>query len=103
MLILNLILGLFLLLQTTLFCSFSWLSDFIVGFPRWLCGSESTCQAGHRGSIPGSGRPLEKEMAPTPVFLPGKSHGRGALQDTVHGSQRVRHYLVTKEQTHHCT
>ena len=25
------------------------------------------------------------EMATTPVFLPGKSHGRGAWQATVHG------------------
>ena len=23
--------------------------------------------------------PLEKEMQPTPVFLPGKSHGQGSL------------------------
>ena len=23
--------------------------------------------------------PLEKEMAPTPVFLPGESHGQGSL------------------------
>ena len=29
-----------------------------------------------RGSIPGSGRSLEMEMATTPVFLPGKSHGQ---------------------------
>ena len=26
------------------------------GFPRWLHGKESTCQAGDMGSIPGSGR-----------------------------------------------
>ena len=25
--------------------------------------------------------PLEKEMAPTPVFLPGKSHGQQSLAD----------------------
>ena len=69
MLILNLILGPCMLLQTALFCSFSWQSDFIVGFPRWLCDKESTCQAGHRGSIPGSGRPLEKEMVPHSSIL----------------------------------
>ena len=28
-------------------------------------------------SIPGSGRPLEKET--TPVFLPGESHGQRSL------------------------
>ena len=38
--------------------------------------------------------PLEKQ--PTPVFLPGKSHGRepGGLQSM--GSQKVRHDLVTE-------
>ena len=29
--------------------------------------------------------PLEKEKQPTPVFLPGKSHDRGAWRGTVHG------------------
>ena len=29
--------------------------------------------------------PLEKEMAPTPVFLPGESHGQRNLVGTVHG------------------
>ena len=37
--------------------------------------------------------PLEKEMAPTPVFLPGESHG--GLQPV--GSQRARHDRVTKQ------
>ena len=69
MLTVNLILGPCMLLQTALFCSFSWQSDFIVGFPWWLCDKESTCQAGHRGSIPGSGRPLEKEMVPHSSIL----------------------------------
>ena len=36
--------------------------------------------------------PLEKEMAkPTPVFLPGESHGPRSLAATVHG--------ITKSQT----
>ena len=29
--------------------------------------------------IPDLGRPLEKEMAPAPIFLPGKSHGQRSL------------------------
>ena len=33
------------------------------------------CNAGDPGSIPGSGRSPEKEMATTPVLLPGKFHG----------------------------
>ena len=28
---------------------------------------------------------MEKEMQPTPVFLPGEFHGQGAWWATVHG------------------
>ena len=35
--------------------------------------------AGDTGSIPGSGRPLSIKWQPTPVFLPGKSHGQRGL------------------------
>ena len=31
------------------------------------------------GSIPGSGRSLEGGRQPTPVFLPGESHGQRSL------------------------
>ena len=40
-------------------------------------GKASACNAGDLDSIPGSGRSPEKE--PTPVFLPGESHGRRSL------------------------
>ena len=40
------------------------------GFPDSLVGKESTCNAGDRSSIPGSGRsPRERDRLPTPVFL----------------------------------
>ena len=46
-------------------------------------GSEvkaSACSVGDLGSIPGSGRsPGEGNGNPTPVFLPGESHGRRSL------------------------
>ena len=35
--------------------------------------------AGDSDSIPGSEDLLEKEMEPTPVFLPGKSYGQRSL------------------------
>ena len=38
-----------------------------------------------------------RKWEPTPVFLPGESHERGAWQATVHGVQRVGHYLATRE------
>ena len=42
--------------------------------------------------------PLEKGMQPTAVFLPGKFHGRGARQATIHGvGKRLVHDLVTKQ------
>ena len=49
--------------------------------PRWLSGKESSCQCrGHRFLIPGLGRPpWRRKWQPTPVFLPGKSHGQRSL------------------------
>ena len=57
--------------------------------------------AGDLGSIPGSGRfPWRRTRQPTPVFLPGKSHGQRSLVDKVHEVPRVmqkEHELVTKQ------
>ena len=39
----------------------------------------STGDVRDTGLIPGSGRSLEKSQAPTPVFLPGESHGQRSL------------------------
>ena len=47
-----------------------------VGFPGGSVGKESACDTGDPGSIPGSGR---REWQPTPVFLPGESHGQNSL------------------------
>jgi len=62
------------------------------GFPGGSDDNESACNAGEMGSIPRSRRfPQGRKWQPTPVFLPGKSHGWGIWQATV---QRV-----TKSQT----
>ena len=57
----------------------------------WHCGSEvkvSACNVGDLGSIPGLGRsPREENGNPTPLFLPGESHGWRSL---VGYSPRVR-------------
>ena len=83
------------------------LTTTLKGFPGGSDGKESACNAGDLGSIPGSGRspregngyPLQysslensmdciihgvakdwkRQWHPTPVFLPGKSHGRRSL------------------------
>ena len=49
------------------------------GFPGSSDGKESACSAGDLGLIPGLGRSPEKEIQPTTVFLPGKSHGQRSL------------------------
>ena len=48
-----------------------------VGLPQWLSVRETACNAGTAGDvglIPGSGRSPGGGQ-PTPVFLPGESHG----------------------------
>ena len=50
------------------------------GFPGSSDGKASACNAGGLGSIPGLGRfPGEGNGNPTPVFLPGESHGQRSL------------------------
>ena len=50
-------------------------------------GKESACNAGDLSSIPGLGRfPWRMAWQPTPVFLPGESHGQRSLAGhIVHG------------------
>ena len=50
-----------------------------MGFPGSSVSKESALSAGDPGSIPGSGRSLEGGRQPTPVFLPGESHGQRSL------------------------
>ena len=50
------------------------------GFPGGSVGKESTCSVGDPGSIPGFGKiPWRRKWQPTPVFLPGESHGQRSL------------------------
>ena len=46
------------------------------------------------GSIPGSGKYPAGGWQPTPVFLPGKSHGERSLAGYSVGSQRIKHDLA---------
>ena len=48
------------------------------GLFRWLSGKETPANAGDVGSIPWLGRSPGGGQ-PTPVFLPGKSHGQRSL------------------------
>ena len=63
------------------------------GFPGGSGSKESASNAGDpgdMGSVPGWGRsPWRREWLPTPVFLPGKSHGQRSLAGyTVHGGHK---------------
>ena len=53
------------------------------GFPDSSAGKESTCHAGYTGDmglISGFGKILwRRKWKPTPVSLPGKSHGQRSL------------------------
>ena len=48
----------------------------------------SAYNVGDLGSIPGSGRSLEKEMQPTPIFMPGKSYGPRSLVGSSPGGHK---------------
>ena len=55
-----------------------WLS--LLDFPCGLAGKESTCQCRRPGFDPWVGKtPQRRKWQPTPVFLPGKSHGQRSL------------------------
>jgi len=54
-----------------------------MGLPRWLNGKETTCQCGRLrrcGFDPWVGTiTWRQKWPPSPVFLPGKSHGQRSL------------------------
>ena len=50
------------------------------GLCRWLSGKESVCQCRKCRFYPWVGKiPQRNKWQPTPVFLPGKSHGQRSL------------------------
>ena len=73
-----------------------------LGLLRWLNGKESSCQCTKLGC--GFNPWAEKisrrrKWQPTPVSLPGKSHGqRGLVGYSPWGRKRVGHDLATKQQ-----
>ena len=50
------------------------------GLPRWHCGKESACQGRRLRFDPWVRKiPWRRKWQPTPVFLPGESHGQRSL------------------------
>ena len=71
--------GIYEKIKATQFCD-KWDLAINLGFPGGSDSKESTCNAGVPGSIPGLGRfPWRRKWQPTPVFLPGESHGQRSL------------------------
>ena len=50
-----------------------------LGFPGGPDSKKSACNAGDPGLILGLGRSWRREWQPTPVLLPGESHGGRSL------------------------
>ena len=65
-----------------------------------LSGIESACPCGRPGFNSCVGKiPWMRKWQPTPVFLPGKSHGQKNLKGySPQGCKRVRHNLATQQQ-----
>ena len=86
--------------ETSLSLSLLFKSIFLVSFPRWLSGKESSCQfMRHRrcGFDPWVRKiPRRRKWQPTSVFFPGESHGQSlAGYSQSIGSQRIWHDWAT--------
>ena len=71
------------------------------GLPWWFSGEESTCQCRRHGLDPWVGRiSWRRKWLPTPVLLPGKSHGQRSLPGySPWGHKRVGHDWATTKST----
>ena len=68
-----------------------------MGFPHSSVGKNICLQCRRPGYNPWVGNiPWHRKWQPTPVFLPGESHGQKTWKVIVHGIARVRHNSATK-------
>ena len=73
---------------------------FFIGLSWWLRGKKKEKKCRRCGFSPWVGKiPWRLKQQSTPVFLPGKSHGKRSLAAySPWGHKRVGHELVTKQQ-----
>ena len=72
-----------------------WKTDWHFGLPRWLSGKVSACRYRIPAFDPWVRKiPWRRRWKPTPVFLPGKSHGQRTYSPW--GCKRLREDLWTK-------
>ena len=74
-----------------------------LGFPWWLSGKESACQCRRHKRCRFDpwvrNIPWKRKWQPSPLFLPGKSHGqRSLVVYSLWCGKRVRYDLATKQQ-----
>ena len=76
---------------------------FLICIPlRWHSGKESFCQCRRCGFNPWVQKiPWRRKWQPTPVFLPGKSHGQRS-RTSYTGSQRRTTWRLSKQQNKNC-
>ena len=72
----------------------------ILGFPGDSAGEESACHCRRLGFDPWVRKiPWRRKWQPTPIILPGESHGqRNLVGYNPPGRERVKHDLATKQQ-----
>ena len=68
-----------------------------MGLPWWLSGKESACQCRRWEFHLWVGKIWRRKCLPTPVFLPGESHGQRILVGySPQGFERAGHDIATK-------
>ena len=71
----------------------------MTGLPWWLGSKQSTCQSRRPGFDPWVRKiPWKRKWQPTPVFLPGKSHGQRSLVD--YSPRGLKELDMTERLTH---
>ena len=84
---------------------FLFIQSFVIwtlGLPRWFSGKESTCQCRRYRFNPWVRKiPWRGKWQPTPVFLPGESHGQRSLVG--YSSWGHRELNTTEATQHRCT
>ena len=71
------------------------------GLPSWHSGKEPACQCRRCRFNPWVRKPpWRRKRQPTPVFLPGESHGQKSWWATIHGVTKNQAWLSTHTHTH---